>query len=100
MNLLPRYVNLPAHLSRHAWSRRFFSCTGGLAVTTVRNAIVDRHGRVMFTCSLCREPVTTDDFFELGLRLPDDGETQDDYYSAELLDDLSHASCTQVQRAG
>ncbi len=43
-------------------------------MTTARNAILDRNGRVMFVCARCGEPITTDDFFELGLRLPDNGE--------------------------
>lgn len=67
---------------------------------TLQNAILDRNGRVMFVCSLCSGPVTTDDFFELGLRLPDDGESQDDYFSAELLDDLSHVDCNRAKAAG
>ena len=69
-------------------------------MTIARNAILDRNGRVMYFCSRCHQPVTTDDFFELGLRLPDDGETQDDYYSAELLDDLRHVDCSRAQQAG
>ncbi len=69
-------------------------------MTIVRNAIIDHQGRVLFACSSCGEPITADDFFEMGLRLPDDGETQEDYFSAELLDDLSHASCAQEKRAG
>lgn len=69
-------------------------------MTTTRNAIRDRDGRVMFNCSRCGQPFTADDLFDLGLRLPDDGETQDDYFSAELLDDLSHVDCAHAQRAG
>ena len=69
-------------------------------MTTARNAILDRNGCVMFVCSQCGQPVTTDDFFELGLRLPDDGETQDDYFSAELLDDLSHVDCARARCTG
>lgn len=69
-------------------------------MTTARTAILDRNGRVMFVCSQCGQPVTVDDFFDLGLRLPDDGETRDDYFSAELLDDLSHIDCSRAKRAG
>jgi hypothetical protein len=69
-------------------------------MTTARNAILDRQGRVMYVCSCCGHPMATDDFFELGLRLPDDGETQDDYFSAELLDDLRHEDCSRAQQAG
>ena len=69
-------------------------------MATARNAIIDRHGRVLFRCSHCDEPITGDDFFDLSLRLPDDGETQDDYFSAELLDDLSHPRCVRTKAAG
>jgi hypothetical protein len=69
-------------------------------MTIARNAILDRQGRVIFTCSSCGEPITNDDFFDMGLRLPEDGETQDDYFSTELLDELSHTRCTREKRAG
>ena len=64
------------------------------------NAIFDQQGRVLFTCVSCGQPITTDEFFDLGLRLPADDESQDDYFSAELLDELNHTSCTQANRAG
>jgi hypothetical protein len=69
-------------------------------MTITRNAILDHQGRVLFACASCGQPITTDDFFDLGLRLPDDDESQDDYFSAELLDELSHTSCTEAKRAG
>ena len=62
--------------------------------------IVDRLGRVMFSCTDCGEPLTTDDFFDLALRFPDPGESQDDYYAAELLDGISHLACSEARRAG
>ena len=64
------------------------------------NAILDRHGRAIFVCADCGEPITTDDLFDLGLRVPDDGESRNDYFAAELLDSLSHVDCTRGKRAG
>jgi hypothetical protein len=34
------------------------------------------------------------------LRLPDYGETAEDFLAAELLDDLSHMLCLRARRAG
>ena len=48
-----------------------------------------------FTCDRCARPLTYDDFVDLGLRAPDDDESHDDYFDAELLDSLSHATCIQ-----
>jgi hypothetical protein len=67
---------------------------------TMSTAVLDRHGRVIFTCADCGEPITTDDFFDLSLRLPDDGESRDDYFAAELLDSLSHLDCARASHAG
>jgi hypothetical protein len=63
-------------------------------MTTTSNAILDRFGKAMFTCSDCGAALTLDDFFELALRFPDSGESQDDYFAAELLDGISHADCS------
>jgi hypothetical protein len=63
-------------------------------MSAATNAILDRHGRPVFACADCGEPVTTDDLFALGLRVPDDGESRDDYFAAELLDSLSHITCS------
>jgi hypothetical protein len=46
-----------------------------------------------FPCDRCSRPLTYDDFVDLGLRPPDERETRDDYFDAELLDSLSHANC-------
>ena len=53
----------------------------------------------MFTCAMCGGLLTTDDFFELALRFPDDGESQDDYFAAELLDSISHSDCNRAAHA-
>lgn len=63
------------------------------------NAILDRDGCPLLVCARCGQPVTADDLFDLGLRVPDDGERRDDYFAAELLDSLSHVDCTRVKRA-
>lgn len=60
----------------------------------------DFRGAVMFRCRSCGEPLTADDFFHLGMRLPDEGEERDDYCAAELIDDATHVNCLRVRRAG
>jgi hypothetical protein len=69
-------------------------------MATSASPILDRFGRVMFTCTDCGEPLSSDDFFDLNLRFPDPGESQDDYYTAELLDGVSHRVCSEARRAG
>lgn len=69
-------------------------------MTTTSDAITDRFGPAIFTCSKCGEPITTDDFFDLGLRFPDDDESQDDYFAAEFVDSISHSDCSRAARAG
>ena len=54
----------------------------------------------MFTCRRCGRALTTDDLFELGMRLPDKGESRGDYCDAELLDDVEHPACIAAARAG
>ncbi len=62
--------------------------------------VVDDRGNVMFFCGYCSAPITQDDLGGLGLRLPDRGETRDEYLEAELIDDLRHAGCVQAVRTG
>ena len=62
--------------------------------------VVDDRGNVMFFCAYCSAPITQDDLGELSLRLPDRGETRDEYLGAELIDDLRHAGCVQAARVG
>ena len=62
--------------------------------------ITDAAGRPMFLCRRCGGPLTADDFFELGMRLPDHGESREDYCDAELLDYIDHPACVQAARAG
>lgn len=68
-------------------------------MTRFPDPILDFHGRIMFYCASCGVPLTADDFFELGMRLPDHGETHDDYFEAELLERLSHVDCLRAARA-
>jgi hypothetical protein len=63
------------------------------------DAVVDHHGRVMFLCGACGAPITKGDLFELGLRLPEPGESKDDYCEAELIDTITHVGCVRTSRA-
>jgi hypothetical protein len=65
-----------------------------------QGAILDQHGRVMFYCADCGRPLTSDDFFELGLRLPNRWETPGDYQDAELIDKFQHLECLRAAKAG
>lgn len=47
----------------------------------------------MFHCRQCGEVLTIDDFFDLGLRLPDNGESHDEYVDAELIERVTHLRC-------
>jgi hypothetical protein len=69
-------------------------------MTMTREPIVDFSGRIMFFCTACGAPMTRDDFFEIGLRLPDSGESHDDYCDAELIDGVMHVDCLRSARAG
>ena len=69
-------------------------------MTIGQQQLSDYQGRTVIICASCGNPVTTDDLFELGLRIPDDGESQDDYFSAELIDDLQHQRCARERHAG
>jgi hypothetical protein len=69
-------------------------------MTSTSSPVLDQHGRVMFSCRSCGAPITTDDFFEWCLRLPEPGETRDDYCDAELIDAAEHIECLRAARAG
>jgi hypothetical protein len=51
-----------------------------------------------FQCATCMQPLTAEDFGDLGLRPPHDGEGRDDYFDAELLDSISHLDCAAAAR--
>jgi hypothetical protein len=69
--------------------------------TTTDAPMVDAHGNADFLCSRCKRSLTERDFFDLGMRMPDGGETRDEYFDAELLDEIVHESCVAAgQRAG
>ena len=67
---------------------------------TTETPILDERGRVMFHCGACDGAILVDDFFQLGLRLPERGESADDYRDAELLDRIDHVDCSPAGRAG
>lgn len=58
--------------------------------------VLDADGAVMFRCPGCGDPISRDDFFELGMRLPE-GESREEYCDAELLDHLAHPRCASRQ---
>ncbi|MDE3095861.1 MAG: hypothetical protein KGK07_07655 [Chloroflexota bacterium] len=63
------------------------------ATGRTREVVLGPDGQPMFTCARCGAPLTKDDFFDLGLRLPDAGERREDYADAELIDTVRHAMC-------
>jgi hypothetical protein len=66
--------------------------------TTGASVILDERGEAMFHCRICHAAMTIDDFFELGLRLPDRGEGVEEYCDAELLDRVEHQACANGAR--
>ena len=63
-------------------------------------AVLDRLGRAVLLCASCHAPLSADDFFELGMRLPDHGETREEYIDDELIDYVSHPRCPLGKQAG
>ena len=63
-------------------------------MTALSEPLTDRQGHSMFLCKRCSRPLTGDDIVALGLRVPDPGESRDEYLEAELIDDLDHSDCT------
>jgi len=47
-------------------------------------------------CARCGNVMREDDFGDLGLRLPEAGESSDEYMDAELLDTICHAHCVDA----
>ena len=64
---------------------------GILEVTAMTYATLTRSAR--FTCAHCALPLEFEDFGDLGLRPPQEGESREDYFDAELLDSISHLHC-------
>ena len=58
-------------------------------------AVVDHLGHTVLTCASCHTPLTPDDFFELGMRLPEPDETRDEYIEDELIDYVSARSASR-----
>lgn len=69
-------------------------------MTATRQPLRDGHGRAMFSCTECRAPLTSDDLFDLGLRMPEPDEDRDEYCDSQLIDALSHTDCLRARRAG
>ena len=62
--------------------------------------IVDEHGNVMFWCHQCHSPISRSDILDLGMRLPDYGESAEEYLDAELIDSFQHPVCGAAAKAG
>ena len=62
--------------------------------------ILDRRGNPLLRCSRCGGALAEDDVYAQGLRLPDPGETADEYLEAELIDSLHHVDCRVARQAG
>lgn len=58
-----------------------------------REIVRDPLGQVFMACAVCGGPLRKEDFWEAGLRLPENGEPAAEYCDAELVDALSHAAC-------
>ena len=69
-------------------------------MTALTDPLTDKQGRAMFSCKHCSRPLTGDDLIAQGLRLPDPGESRDEYLEAELIDDLLHLTCEAAKQAG
>ena len=61
--------------------------------------ILDRRGQPLLRCSRCAGPITDNDVYDQGLRLPDPGESADEYIESELIDELHHVDCRGSLRA-
>ena len=80
-----------------------FPAPRGHTETSWRNpptVIEDARVRAMFPCARCHVAMTQEDFFALGMRLPDAGESRTDYFDAELLDAITHDTCPVSELAG
>jgi hypothetical protein len=62
--------------------------------------VVDHLGRVMFYCRLCGAPIRSSDIISFGARLPEHGETAEDYLDAQLLEGIEHPRCVADAKAG
>lgn len=60
----------------------------------------DQRGRPLFICQGCGGELVDADVMDHGLRLPDIGETRDEYFDAELIDELGHVACERGRAAG
>lgn len=61
-------------------------------------ALLGPDNRPMLVCAICCRGLTTDDVFELGLRLPEPGETWEEYAEKELIDSIEHVACAEGRR--
>ena len=59
--------------------------------------MTDFRGVVFFQCATCGLGLNERDFYELGMRIPDWGESRDEYCDAELIDDVTHSDCQRAR---
>ena len=67
--------------------------SGRCSGVSARGGVRGPDGQPMFVCVRCGVPLTKDGLVDLGLRLPDAGESRDDSMDAELIDAVRHAMC-------
>jgi hypothetical protein len=56
-------------------------------------------GRPIFVCAICHQALGKDDIFDLGLRVPEPGETWEEYADAEVIDAIEHVACAESRAA-
>ncbi len=62
-------------------------------MTEGQHIVLDAKGRPFMRCAVCGAPLRKEDFWNAGLRLPEHGETAEEFCDAELVDDLRHVAC-------
>ena len=68
-------------------------------MNTGSEPLLDRSGHVLFRCGDCGAPISQADIHDLGMRLPEPGESADEYFDAELVNAFRHERCALAARA-
>jgi hypothetical protein len=58
--------------------------------------VCDYRGEPVLHCSTCGRALSVAEFFELGLRPLDSGESREEYCDAEVIDSVTHTACVAV----
>jgi hypothetical protein len=64
------------------------------------DALLNPDGGPMFRCATCGEALTPSDLLNLKLRLPEPGESYEEYAEAELIDKMEHLACAESHTRG